>query len=47
MAERVLDELLASMPAWIERLDELPLDARKLHKLEQACRYRARRLRAR
>lgn len=43
--ERVLDELLAAMPAWIDRLDELPLDPRKLHKLEQACRYRARRLR--
>jgi serine/threonine-protein kinase HipA len=42
---RVLDELLAAMPRWLDRLDELPFDTRKLHKLRQACRYRAGRLR--
>jgi serine/threonine-protein kinase HipA len=42
---RVLDELLAAMPQWLDRLAELPFDPRKVHKLRQACLYRAQRLR--
>ncbi len=42
---RVLDELLAATPSWLDALSELPFNARQVHKLEQACRYRARRLR--
>jgi serine/threonine-protein kinase HipA len=42
--ERVLDELLAAAPAWIDQLDQLPFDARRIHQLRKACRYRARRL---
>ncbi len=45
--KRVLDDLLAAMPLWFDRLGELPLDPRKVHKLAQACRYRASRLRGR
>ncbi len=45
--ERVLDDLLAAMPAWLDRLGELPFDARVLHKLGQSCKYRAGRLRGR
>lgn len=41
---RVLDGLLAAAPRWLERLDELPFDRRVIHKLQQACRYRAERL---
>ncbi|MCA8950905.1 MAG: HipA domain-containing protein [Planctomycetes bacterium] len=41
---RVLDRLLAAQPRWLERLDELPFDARRIHRLRQACRYRAARL---
>ena len=45
--ERVLDDLLAAMPKWFDRLLDLPFDPRKVHKLAQACRYRASRLRGR
>lgn len=45
-AARVLDELLAAMPAWLDRIDELPFDDRTRHKLRRACTYRAERLRA-
>jgi len=42
--ERVLDELLAAVPSWLDRLDELPFDARRVHRLGRAIRYRADRL---
>lgn len=42
---RVLDELLAATPAWLERLDELPFAARAVHKLRRACGNRAELLR--
>lgn len=42
---RVLDDLLASLPGWLDRLDELPFDARRRHDLRRSCRYRAERLR--
>ena len=41
---RVLDELLAALPRWLDRVDELPFDARRCRDLERACRYRAKRL---
>ncbi|MCA8973972.1 MAG: HipA domain-containing protein [Planctomycetes bacterium] len=41
---RVLDELLAAMPSWLDRLGELPFDSRRIHKLQKACAYRATRL---
>ncbi|NOY26852.1 MAG: hypothetical protein GXP62_13355, partial [Oligoflexia bacterium] len=31
--ERVLDELVDRAPAWLDRLDALPFDLRRLHKL--------------
>lgn len=43
---RVLDELLDRMPLWLDRLDELPFDSRRIHELRQACLYRAGRLQA-
>jgi serine/threonine-protein kinase HipA len=45
--DRVLDDLLARAPAWLDRLDELPFDARRIHQLRKACGYRAARLRGR
>lgn len=42
---RVLDELLAAVPVWLARLEELPFDERRLHRLRRACLYRAERLR--
>lgn len=42
---RVLDELLAAMPSWLDRLGELPFDVRTVHELGRACAYRAARLR--
>ena len=45
--ERILDDLLAAMPSWLDRLGELPFDQRRIHKLERACTYRANRLRGR
>ena len=42
---RVLDGLLLAMPRWLERLDELPFDRRRIEKLRRACAYRAERLR--
>lgn len=41
---RVLDDLLLAMPRWLDRLQELPFDVRRIHKLRRACRYRASRL---
>lgn len=41
----VLDRLLLAMPNWLDRLDELPFDRRRVHELRQTCRYRAQRLR--
>jgi serine/threonine-protein kinase HipA len=41
---RVLDALLDHAPRWIERLDALPLDGRRIHRLRRAIRYRAERL---
>ena len=43
--ERVLDRLLDAMPTWLDRLDELPFDPRRVHGLRRACEYRAQRLR--
>ena len=43
--ERVLDQLVAKAPDWIDRLEQLPFDQRRVHKLRQACRYRVERLR--
>jgi serine/threonine-protein kinase HipA len=41
---RVLDELLAAVPGWLGRLDELPFDEGRIHRLHKACAYRVRRL---
>ena len=41
---RVLDEQVAAAMKWIEWLDELPSDPRRLHNLRRACRYRVQRL---
>jgi len=43
---RLLDTLLSHMPAWLDRLEDLPYDSRQIHKLRQACRYRAQSLSA-
>lgn len=43
--KRVLQELLAAMPRWLDRLGELPFDSHRVHKLRKACEYRAERLR--
>ena len=43
---RVIDELLAAVPLWVDRLDELPFDGRRRHKLRKAVEYRVRRLAA-
>lgn len=43
--ERLLDDLLARASTWIDRLGELPFDARTCHKLRRACEYRVERLR--
>ena len=41
---RVIDELLAAVPDWLNRLDELPFDNRRVHKLRKAIEYRVRRM---
>lgn len=41
---RVMDELVAAVPAWLDRLTELPFDRRRLHKLRKAIQYRVRRV---
>jgi serine/threonine-protein kinase HipA len=41
---RILDGLVAALPRWLDRLEELPFDDRRLHELRQACRHRADRL---
>lgn len=43
-ALRVLQKVLAAAPAWLDRLDELPFDARRVHRLRRACSYRVERL---
>lgn len=40
----LLDRLLKAAPGWLERLDQLPFDKRKLHRLRRACVYRMERL---
>ena len=45
-AERVLDQLLENVPTWSDELDRLPFDARRLHKLGRAIRWRCDRLAA-
>lgn len=42
--ERMLDRLLKRTHRWLPRLSELPFDKRRLHKLERAITYRAKRL---
>jgi serine/threonine-protein kinase HipA len=44
-AARVIDELVEALPGWLHRLDELPFDERRVHKLRRAIEYRGRRLR--
>ena len=41
---RVINELLAAVPTWLDRLPELPFDGRRTHKLRKAVEYRVRRL---
>jgi serine/threonine-protein kinase HipA len=42
---RVVDELCAAVDGWIDRLDELPFDERRVHRLRRAVLYRRDRLR--
>jgi serine/threonine-protein kinase HipA len=44
-AARVIDELLEATPTWLVRIDDLPFDGRRVHKLRRAIEYRERRLR--
>jgi len=41
---RVLDQVADTAPRWMERLDELPFDTRKVHKLRRAITFRRDRL---
>ncbi len=41
---RVVDAVLAAVPTWEARLDELPFDQRRVHKLRRAVRWRCERL---
>lgn len=41
---RVLDELASAAPRWLSRLDQLPFDTRRVHKLRRAIEYRLERL---
>lgn len=41
---RLLDDLLAASPRWLARIDELPFDEQRVHRLRRACEYRAQRL---
>ncbi len=41
---RAVDELLDAAPGWLTRLEELPFDARKVHKLRRAVSFRRDRL---
>lgn len=41
---RVLDEIVDAAPRWLSRLDELPFDARRVHKLRRAIASRRDRL---
>ena len=43
--DRLLTDLLAASDGWIDRLDELPFDERRIHKLRRAVQYRRDRLR--
>ena len=42
---RLLDDLLERVPAWLDDLDTLPYDSRRIHKLRRAIGYRCERLR--
>jgi len=42
---RVVDELCAAVDGWIDRLDELPFDEHRIHRLRRAVLYRRDRLR--
>jgi len=42
--ERVLDELVDRAPGWLEGIEALPFDERRVHKLRRACSYRCERL---
>ncbi len=41
---RVIAGLLVALPGWLSRLDDLPFDSRRVHKLRRAIEYRAGRL---
>ena len=41
---RVIDDMVAAVPGWLSRLDELPFHVRRVHKLRKAIAYRVRRL---
>lgn len=42
---RVIDDLCDAVPIWLDRLDQLPLDERRIHKLRRFTEYRRERLR--
>jgi serine/threonine-protein kinase HipA len=42
---RVVDELCTAVDGWIDRLDELPFDEHRIHRLRRAVLYRRERLR--
>jgi len=44
VVERVVDEVLNRVPSWLDRLDELPYDERRVHKVRMAIAYRVARL---
>lgn len=43
-ASRVIDDLLAAVPRWVDAVDNLPFDGAINHKLKRAIKYRAQRL---
>lgn len=43
-ASAVIDQIVHAAPAWLARLDELPFDERRIHKLQRAIEYRLRRI---
>jgi serine/threonine-protein kinase HipA len=44
-ATRVLDDLTSCADIWLDRLDELPFDSRRIHDLRKFLRYRQREIR--
>jgi serine/threonine-protein kinase HipA len=44
-AIRILDDLTSSADIWLDRLDELPFDSRRIHELRRFLRYRQREIR--